>query len=497
MNTSFKLTLLVASAFSAAVACSSIDDGAIDSYEPGYYDDTDKPASGDKFDEIADNPFVKTTDENVSTFSVDADGAAYAYMRRCVGGKLLPSKNAVRIEEFLNYFTFAYPSPEQESDIALNAEVGPCPWNSAHRLLRLGMKGREASENAQPKSNYVFLVDVSGSMYSEDKLPLLKNCLSTLVDYLNPDDRISIVTYSGEVKKVLESTSAKNASEIKKAISKLSAGGSTAGGQGMRMAYEECLQNYIDGGNNRVIMGTDGDFNVGETSTDAVLELAESYANKDIYLTVCGFGSGNLNDSMMETVSNKGNGTYEYIDSELQMEKVFVAETGKFVSVANDCKTQVTFNAEAVDSYRLIGYENRVLKNEDFDNDDVDAAEIGSGQTITALYEIVPAAGYSAGANICTFDFRYKKSLGADSVPLSVKVTAEEDGTAISENLSFAAGIAAFGMLLRDSEYKGDSTFDMAYTLAETGSKTEVTPFQTRLREQFLALIRQAQGLER
>ena len=455
--------------------------------------------TGDKFDEFPDNPFIKTAEQNVSTFSVDADGAAYAYMRRMIGNGILPSRAAVRIEEYLNYFTFDYPDPAEGADVAINAEVGACPWNAEHRLLRLGIKGRDIFEGKHPQCNYVFLLDISGSMASKDKLPLLQEGLKNMVDYLDPDDRISIVTYASGEKKVLESTPVREASKIKKAIGKLVASGSTAGHSGMRMAYEECLQNFIDGGNNRVIMGTDGDFNVGETSTEAILELAENYAAKGIYLTVCGFGSGNLNDSMMEKVSNAGNGTYEYIDSEDELTKVFVTERNKFISVANDVKNQVTFDKDMVEAYRLIGYENRVLNKEDFENDKKDAGEIGACQTITALYEIVPAEGFAKSKTIAKYDLRYKKTLGAGSIPLSMDIVASNpDGS--SANLDLAAGIASYGLVLRRSnfEYVGTSTFDMAIDLVERNinASKDSDPYQLQLRKNFVDLVKKAKTLD-
>ena len=304
---------------------------------------------GDRFDEIIENGFIETAEQNVSTFSIDADGAAYGYMRKMLSNRRLPDPSAVRIEEYLNYFTFDYADPEGDHTVAINSETGPCPWNEGHRLLRLGLKGKSMPLNQTPAANFVFMVDVSGSMDYEDKLELLKASLNTLVDNLRPTDRISIVTYASKVEKILESTPASEAGKIKSAISKLNARGSTNGGEAMKIAYEEALENYIEGGNNRVIMGTDGDFNVGVTSTDALLEMVQNYADKGIYLTVCGFGTGNLNDSMMETISNKGNGTYQYIDSELEMVKVFVHENSKFYSVANDTKVQVTFDPEKVE----------------------------------------------------------------------------------------------------------------------------------------------------
>ncbi|MDY6319726.1 MAG: von Willebrand factor type A domain-containing protein, partial [Bacteroidales bacterium] len=436
-------------------SCSISSDSPISDSYYGMNGNIDCPGSGgDKYDQIVENPFVKTADENVSTFSVDADGASYANMRRYLMEGMLPDKNSVRTEEFLNYFTFDYPDPADGKTVAINSETGVCPWNSEHYLLRLGIKGKSVPESEVPQANFVFLIDISGSMDSDDKLPLLKNSLMTLVDYLRPTDRISIVTYAGGVEKILESTPVSEASTIKKAIKKLSAYGSTSGGAGMKMAYEEAKANFKKGGNNRVIMGTDGDFNVGVTDTDELKEMVQDYAKGGIYLTCCGFGRGNLNDSMMETVSNWGNGTYEYIDSEGEMTKVFVNERSKFYSVANDSKCQVTFDKDMVEAYRLIGYENRKLENDDFENDDKDAGEIGAGQTITALYEIIPGKSFEAGKSVAKFDFRYKESIGSQSIALSDDVMAQSSDQ-LSENLSFAAGVAAYAMLLRNSEYKG------------------------------------------
>ena len=458
-------------------------DASYDEEMPGVPED---PDGGDKFDEIVENDFIKTSEQNVSTFSIDADGATYAYMRRCLRNGYLPDPNAVRIEEYLNYFTFDYPDPTGDHTVAINGEVGECPWNPEHKLIRLGIKGKSMAINQMPAANYVFLIDVSGSMNQDDKLPLLKEGLITLTDRLNPTDRVSIVTYSGSVKLLLESTLASDAAAIKKAISKLGASGSTAGGKALMMAYEEALANYIEGGNNRVIMGTDGDFNVGVTSTDALVEMVQDYASKGIYLTVCGFGSGNLNDSMMEQISNKGNGTYEYIDSEDELSKVFVNERSKFQAVANDSKVQVTFNKEKVDSYRLIGYENRVMANEDFEDDTKDAGEIGAGQTITALYEIIPAEGYDSEGALAVFDFRYKKMLGEESIPLTLDIADTYTLDAVPTELRFAAGIAAYGMLLRDSKYKGSATFDMAYQLVGERLSFDKYGYRAQLQELIL-----------
>lgn len=473
----------LAVAMPLAVFSCAIDDG---SYEisglPAGGQDFVAGPQGDRFDEIAENPFVKTKDQNVSTFSIDADGASYAIMRKYVttGWEVEPA--SVRIEEYLNYFTFDYPEPTGSDMIGINAETGHCPWNKEHRLIRLGLKGKSLDKDKLPPSNYVFLVDVSGSMSSINKLELLKTSLNKLLDYLQPDDRISIVTYSGKVEKILESTPVSEAAKIKAAIKNLTASGSTAGGKAIEMAYEEALSNFIENGNNRVILGTDGDFNVGVTDSDELAALVEGYARKGIYLTVCGFGSGNLNDSMMKKLSVKGNGTYQYIDSENEMTKVFVHEKSKFVSVANDTKVQITFDPDVVESYRLIGYERRVMNSEDFEDDTKDAGEIGGGQTITALYEIVPAEGYRDGALCGKFDCRYKKSLlDPESLALSIDIAATEGE--MSSELSFASGVAAYGLVLFGSEYKGEASLEMASDLIKPGLAFDPHGYRAELLE--------------
>lgn len=478
----------------SALSCASeaLDGGMYFPEMDGAY--TEIPGEGDRFDELTENGFVRTTEQNVSTFSVDADGASYAYMRRCLRAGMLPPSQSVRVEEYLNYFTFDYPEPEGDHAVGINAEVGRCPWNEEHRLIRLGLKGRSMKPSQMPDANFVFLIDVSGSMNSDDKLPLLKKSLKVLTDKLRPTDRVSIVTYSGDVELLLESTLAKDADVIRNAISKLGASGSTAGGEAMKMAYEEALANFIEGGNNRVIMGTDGDFNVGVTSTDALLEMVQDYASKGIYLTICGFGSGNLNDSMLETVSNNGNGTYEYIDSEDEMTKVFVNERSKFFSVANDTKVQVTFDSTRVHSYRLIGYENRALSEDDFENDDKDAGEIGAGQTVTALYEIIPCETVDESGPLAVFDVRYKKNLGEESIPLTMDVCEDYTLDEVPTELDFAAGVAAYGMILRDSRYKGSATLEMAFDLVGTGLGND--PYGYRLQLQTMIAAAQKLSLE-
>ena len=449
------------------------------------------PQGGDSFEEIKENQFVKVADEPLSSFSVDADGAAYAYMRMCIGRSMLPPKNSVRIEEYLNYFTFDYADPSASSGemLAINAEAGPCPWNPAHKLLRLGLKGKSLSEDQIPDANFIFLVDVSGSMYGPDRIDLVKSGLINMVDYMRPQDRIAIITYSGHVEKTLESTLVgKGADDIKSAIKKLQASGSTAGGEAMKMAYDEAMAHYSENANNRIIMCTDGDFNVGVSSTDALVEMVEGYQKKGIYLSIMGFGSGNFQDSRMESLSNHGNGTYTYIDCEDEMMKVFVTERSNFYSVANDTKCQVRFNPEVVESYRLIGYENRVMSSEEFEDSNKDAGEIGAGQTVTALYEIVPVQDAPA-ASPATFETRYKLSLkDADSRSLVLEVPAASEKGSL--NLDFAAGVAAYGMCLMESEFKGEASLSMAKELVMGAAG------QDSFRKQLVGLIEKAAGLE-
>ncbi len=490
-----KLSLFAAVIAVAALStsCSMMDgymDGKHTAMPDASYDmseplEPEYPGDGDDFDQIVENAFIQTCQEATSTFSIDADGAAYAYMRRCVKGGGLPNPNSVRIEEYLNYFTFDYADPSGSETVAINAEVGDCPWNAEHKLLRLGLKGKSLKDSEIPDANYILLVDVSGSMTGDDRIELLKKGLINMLDYMKPTDRVAIITYSGEVKKLLESTLIKDAKTIKKAINKLQPGGSTAGGAAMKMAYEEAVEHYITGGNNRIIMCTDGDFNVGVSSTDALVEMVESYLDKGIYLSIMGFGSGNYADSRMESLSNHGNGTYTYIDSEQEMMKVFVDERSHFYSVANDTKCQITFDPEAIESYRLIGYENRVMNNEDFEDDTKDAGEIGAGQTITALYEIVPAEGFSTSASIARYDVRYKKALGGESRPLSLDVTPA--GSSASDNMKLASGIAAYGLTLRGSQYKGTASYNMAKELVDASNRN-----QDKYRTELVQLIEKA-----
>lgn len=427
--------------------------------------------SGENYAEYTENPFVKVSEQPVSTFSIDADGGSYSNMRRFFSQNSKPPKDAVRIEEFINYFTFDYPDPSEGENVAMNYEISSCPWNTEHHLLRIGLKGKNIPENELPNSNFVFLIDVSGSMSSQDKLDILKTGFKRMTDQLTQNDRVAIVTYAGSAGVLLQSTSGDKKDKIKSAINKLGAGGSTAGAQGIITAYKIAEENYIEGGNNRVILGSDGDFNVGPSSTDELVKLIEEKRNTGIYLTVLGVGGGNLNDHMMEQIANNGNGNYEYIDNAAQVEKVFVVEKSKFFTVAKDCKFQITFNENMVNEYRLIGYENRMLKEEDFEKDTVDAGEIGAGQTITAIYELQLSDVLNV-EKYASLDFRYKFPDEDQSRLLSMDIlTTPVNIESASENQRFVAAVTGFGLILRESQYKGSANKQMITGLAN-GART-------------------------
>lgn len=439
----------------------------------------------EKYKEYEENPFLKVSEFPKSTFSVDADGASYANMRRFVYLGQKPPKESVRTEEYVNYFTFNYPEPESGENVALSSDIVTCPWNAEHHIMRLGIKGKMIPENQLPNSNYVFLIDVSGSMNSPDKLGILKTGFKQLVDELNPKDRIAIVVYAGGVGVLLPSTSGSEKDKIKKAIDKLTAGGSTAGAAGIEIAYEIAQANFIQDDNNRVILGTDGDFNVGVSSTDELVKMIEEKRKSGIYLTVLGVGGGNLNDHMMEQIANKGNGNYEYIDNAAQIQKVFVHEKSKFHTVAKDSKIQITFNSDMVESYRLIGYENRKMKDEEFEDDEKDAGEIGAGQTITALYEVV-LKKTDASAEYANFDFRYKFPNSDTSRLLNLSVKNKPATvTSGSAETRFAVSVAGFGLLMRESEYKGTLDLKMVKDLANSSLSYDPNGY----RKEFVDLI--------
>jgi len=433
--------------------------------------------------------FVDATHNPLSTLSIDVDNASYTNIRRyLLQNHNKPPVDAVRIEEMINYFTYNYPRPEGRDPFSIVSEIADCPWNHNNKLVHIGIQGKELDYYNLSPSNLVFLIDVSGSMDADNKLPLVKRSMKMLVKSMNPDDRIAIVVYASSTGLVLPSTPVRHKHEIMRAIDNLHAGGSTAGGAGIKLAYQVANEYFIDGGNNRVILATDGDFNVGISSDNELVRMIEDKRDDDIFLTITGFGMGNFKDSKMEKLSNAGNGNYFYIDNIKEAEKVFVKEMrANLFTIAKDVKIQVAFNPAYVQSYRLIGYENRLLNAEDFNDDTKDAGELGAGHTVTALYEIVPPGRYNRRPDIddlkyqdsriknsskyseevLTVKFRYKHPEGdrsrlIDHVLYDQNISFKRS----SENFRFSAAVAAFGMLLRDSEYIGDITYEEVYRMA-------------------------------
>lgn len=472
------------------------------------------PHNTEEYNVIRENGFKDVKHEPLSTFSIDVDKAAYSNVRRFLNYNQLPPSGAVRIEEMINYFTYDYPQPKGEHPFAVKTELGACPWNSEHRLLHIGIQGKSLDYQNLKASNLVFLVDVSGSMDDNNKLPLVKKSLKMLVKELGEQDRIALVTYAGEAGVALRSTPCSEKDKIIRAIERLGAGGSTAGNAGIRKAYEVAKDNYIAGGNNRVVLATDGDFNVGVSSTDALVELIEEKRKDDIYLTICGYGMGNYKDGRMEQISNAGNGNYFYIDNIKEAQKVFVTEMrANMFTIAKDVKIQIEFNPAHVASYRLIGYEDRLLNKEDFNNDKKDAGELGAGHTVTALYEIIPPGAKSTvnsvdklkyqeeakpkttslhSKELMVLKLRYKpinseESKLVESVVYNEPLTMDKT----SENLRWSASVAAFGMLLRKSSYIGEFKYADVRSLAQ-GSKSKD---EAGYRDEFVKMVETAQLL--
>ncbi len=446
----------------------------------------DEVARNEDYAAIAENAFVAVTDDPRSTFSIDVDTASYSNMRRFLQDQQLPPADAVRIEELVNYFDYDYAAPEGRDPFSMTHEVSSCPWNDEHLLVHVGLQGKVIDPGEVPARNLVFLLDVSGSMNSADKLPLLTRGLGLLVDGMRKQDRVAIVVYAGASGVVLEPTSDK--AEIRAALDRLSAGGSTNGGAGIELAYRLAEKSFVEGGINRVILATDGDFNVGTTSQAELVKLIERKRASGVFLSVLGFGTGNLKDATMEQLADKGNGNYAYIDSLAEARKVLVEEGGStLVTIAKDVKIQVEFNPKEVASYRLVGYENRKLAHTDFNDDSKDAGEIGAGHSVTALYEVVPVGrGRSSGVDplkyqdtapslspaadsgeLMTVKVRYKQPEGDKSDLLSFSVTGDDRTLErSSDDFRFAAAVAEFGLILRNSEHRGDASFDEVLTLA-------------------------------
>lgn len=463
----------------------------------GYMSYEQLPHNTENYAFLKESTFQNAKKSPLSTFSIDVDRASYSNVRRFLNQGQKPPVDAVRIEEMLNYFTYDYPQPSGEAPFEVYTELAACPWNKENQLLHIGLQGKDIPTDKLPPANLVFLLDVSGSMSSPDKLPLLKAGMRLLVNELRPQDKVALVVYAGAAGLVLPPTPGNQKEKILQALEQLQAGGSTAGGEGIKLAYKIAEESFTKGGNNRVILGTDGDFNVGVSSDGEMTRLIEEKRETGIALTVLGFGTGNLKDSRMEQLADKGNGNYAYIDNILEAKKVFINEFGgTLFTIAKDVKLQLEFNPAHVKAYRLIGYENRTLQSEDFNDDKKDAGELGAGHTVTALYEIVPASAKdnSAGTvddlkyqqselskkatasnEILTLKLRYKEPQGTESKLISSTVLAGSFKKNTSDNFRFAAAVASFGMLLRESEFKGDASYVQVLELAQgaQGKDTE------------------------
>lgn len=470
--------------------------------------------STEEYDTIDDNPFKMVKNDPLSTFSIDVDTASYSNLRRFINEGRVPPKDAVRIEELINYFTYDYPQPEGDRPFSITTEISDAPWNQKHKLVRVGLQGKKIVTEDLPPNNLVFLLDVSGSMNYANKLPLIKSAFRLLVDELTEKDTVSIVVYAGAAGLVLPPTSGNEKDKILAAIEQLDAGGSTAGGEGIKLAYELAKRFYKSSGNNRVILATDGDFNVGLSSDAELVRLIEKYRDEQIFLTVLGFGTGNFKDSKMEQLADKGNGNYAYIDSLLEAKKVLVTEMGAtLLTIAKDVKIQVEFNPAKIQAYRLIGYENRLLAAQDFNDDKKDAGELGAGHSVTALYEAIPV-GVETDVKLPDFEelryqqnnvepsaynsdelmlvkLRYKEPKGTVSQLIQQPVV---DGGVKFENASndfqFAAAVAQFGMILRESEYKGDASFNDVLNLAKKSKGVDLEGY----RSEFIKMVEATQG---
>jgi Ca-activated chloride channel family protein len=465
------------------------------------------PVRGETYDRRADSPFHFAAREPLSTFSIDVDTASYSNVRRFLQSNQLPPRDAIRVEELINYFKYEYPNPKGTHPIAVAADVADCPWHPGRQLVRIGLQGRRLDQEGLPPRNFVFLVDTSGSMAPANRLPLLQQALHLLVDQLSGRDRVGIVAYAGMAELVLPSTPGDRKPLIRAAIDRLRASGSTNGGAGITLAYDIAQENFILGGANRVILGTDGDFNVGVTSPSDLVRLIQERRQDGIYLSVLGFGMGNLKDATMEKLAQHGNGQYAYIDSLAEARKVFVEDVATLVPIARDVKVQVQFNPARVQAYRLVGYENRLLRDQDFTDDTKDAGDMGAGHSVTALYEIVPAGGPRGGnerdidgheaeaadsAELLTVKVRYLLPEGKRSHLLSEAVIDRRTPFSLaSSDFQFAAAVAAFGMLLRDSPYKGTVSYQDVLQWGRTGQGPDLASH----REEFLRLVQTAARL--
>jgi Ca-activated chloride channel family protein len=465
----------------------------------------------EEYNHIVENEFLSSLEKPLSTFSIDVDNASYSNARRYLNNNQMPPKDAVRIEEFVNYFNYDYPQPKSVDPFSINTEISDCPWNQDHKLVHIGLQGKVLSKAEMPASNLVFLLDVSGSMGDYNKLPLLKKAFQLLTQQLREDDRVSIVVYAGASGLVLPPTAGNNKHTIMEALERLNAGGSTAGTAGIQLAYQTAESTFIKNGNNRIILATDGDFNVGTSSTSELVRLIEKKRKSGVSLSILGFGMGNYKDGRMEQLADNGNGNYAYIDNFEEAKKVFVQEMGGTLhTIAKDVKLQIEFNPAHVKEYRLVGYENRKLKNEDFNNDKKDAGDLGAGHTVTAIYEIIPTGAETTSANKVdalkyqnrsvkrwakvdpdwmTIKLRYKKP--NEDVSKLLEVTAKDNGISLqatSNNFRYSAAVASFAMTLRDSKFKGNATYDNISEMAQGALGKDEHGY----RKEFLDLIQKA-----
>jgi Ca-activated chloride channel family protein len=468
----------------------------------------------EEYDRIYENEFLEALSNPLSTVSIDVDTASYSNARRFINDSRLPPQDAVRIEEFINYFNYDYPQPEDEHPFSINVEVSEAPWSPDHQLVHIGLQGLDVPKEELPDSNMVFLLDVSGSMNEPNKLPLVKRGFKLLVEQMSERDSVAIVVYAGAAGLVLPPTNGDNKAAILEAIENLEAGGSTAGGEGIELAYQVARENFVQGGNNRVILATDGDFNVGPSSDGELVRLIEEKRDEGIFLSILGFGTGNLKDSKMEQLADKGNGNYAYLDSIREANKVLVSEmAGTLLTIAKDVKIQIEFNPAKVKAYRLIGYENRLLAKEDFADDTKDAGELGAGTAVTFLYEIIPVGADEAvrptpelkyqdsevsdeaeqSNELLTLKLRYKQPDGNESI-LMVHPVLDEAVTRdrTSDNYRFSAAVAEFGMLLRDSSFKGDASYTEVLALAKDAMGEDEAGY----RMEFVHLVETAELLD-
>ena len=477
--------------------------------------DMDTRMNTEEYDRIQENGFKSVADTPLSTFSIDVDPASYSNMRRFINRGELPPADAIRTEELVNYFSYDYPKPTGDDPVKITVEAGTCTWNTAHRLVRIGLKAKEIPTEQLPASNLVFLIDISGSMWGANRLDLVKSSLKLLVNNLRNKDKVAIVTYAGSAGVKLEATSGGDKQKIREAIDELTAGGSTAGGAGIHLAYQIAKKNFISDGNNRIILCSDGDFNVGVSSAEGLEQLIEKERKSGVHLTVLGYGMGNYKDRKIQVLAEKGNGNHAYIDNLQEANRVLVGEFGATLhTVAKDVKLQVEFNPSQVQAYRLIGYESRLLKDEDFNNDAKDAGDMGAGHTVTAFYEVIPAGvknEYVGKVDDLKYQKKEKMTLkptGSDEL-LTVKLRykapdkdvsrkmelpfVDNKGDSVSSDFRFASAVAMFGQLLRDSDFKGTADYDKVIKLAKQGLNNDERGY----RREFIRLVEAAKGLEK